>query len=44
MWDALYTFYGGEKNVLRAKAESFRGKFNDMRMHEVRILLNVALG
>ena len=34
MWDVLYTIYGGDKNVLRAKAKSLRGKFDDMRMQE----------
>ena len=34
MWDALATIYGGDKNVLRAKVESLRGKFNDMRIEE----------
>ena len=34
MWDALHTIYGGDKNVLRAKAESLRGKFDDMRVQE----------
>ena len=34
MWDALHTIYEGDKNVLRAKAENLRGKFDDMRMHE----------
>ena len=24
MWDALYTIYGGEKNVQRAKLESLK--------------------
>ena len=32
MWDALYTIYGGDKNVQRAKFESLRGKFDDIRM------------
>ena len=32
--DALHTLYGGDKNVLRAKVESLRGKFDDMRMQE----------
>ena len=32
MWDALHTIYGGEKNVQRAKFESLRGKFDDIRM------------
>ena len=35
MWDALTTIYGGDTNVLRAKVESLRGKFDDMRMEEV---------
>ena len=34
MWDALHTIYGGDKNVLRAKAKSLKGKFDDMRMEE----------
>ena len=34
MWDALTTIYGGDKNVQRAKSESLRGKFDDMRMEE----------
>ena len=34
MWDTLHTIYGGDKNVLRAKYESLRGKFDDMRMQE----------
>lgn len=34
MWDAIQTIYGGDTNVLRAKSESLRGKFNDMRMQE----------
>ena len=34
MWDTLHTIYGGDKNVLRAKAKSLRGKFDDMRMQE----------
>ena len=34
MWDALYTIYGGDKNILRAKSESLRGNFDDMRMQE----------
>ena len=34
MWNALATIYGGDTNVLRAKAESLRGKFDDMRMEE----------
>ena len=34
MWDSLHTIYGGDKNVLRAKAESLRGKFNDIKMQE----------
>ena len=34
MWDALNTIYGGEKNVQRAKYESLRGKFDDMKTEE----------
>ena len=34
MWDALNTIYGGDKNVQRAKYESLRGKFDDMKMEE----------
>ena len=34
MWDALKTIYGGDKNVQRAKLESLRGKFDEMRMEE----------
>ena len=34
IWDALHTIYGGDKNVQRAKSESLRGKFDDMRMEE----------
>ena len=34
MWDDIEKMYGGDKNVLRAKAKSLRGKFDDMRMKE----------
>ena len=34
MWGALATIYGGDANVRRDKAESLRGKFDDMRMEE----------
>ena len=34
MWDFLTTIYGGDSNVLRAKAEILRGKFDEMRMEE----------
>ena len=34
MLDALTTIYEGDANVLRAKAESLRGNFDDMRMEE----------
>ena len=34
MWDALQKIYEGDNNVLRAKAESLRGKFDEMRMQE----------
>ena len=44
MWDVLKTIYGGDKNVQRAKSKSLRGKFDEMRMEEVRLLLNMLLG
>ena len=34
MWDAIEIVYGGDKNVLRAKDECLRGKFDGMRMQE----------
>lgn len=34
IWDAIEKIYGGDRNVLRAKSESLRGKFDDMRMQE----------
>ena len=34
MWDALKTIYGGDKNVQRAKSESLRGNFYEMKMEE----------
>ena len=34
IWDALHTIYRGDTNILRAKSESLRGKFDDMRMQE----------
>ena len=34
MWKALSDIYGGDQNVQRAKRESLRGKFDDMRMEE----------
>ena len=38
MWDALKTIYGGDKNVQRAKLESLRGNFDDMKMVEGQIV------
>ena len=32
MWDSLHTIYGGDTDFVRAKYESLRGKFNDMKM------------
>ena len=32
MWDTLVAIYGGDTDVLRAKAESLGGKFDDMKM------------
>src|SRR5271156_227488 len=34
MWDKLKLVHGGDTNVLRAKVESLRGKFDDLRMKE----------
>ena len=34
MWNKLEEIYGGDDNVRRAKAESLRGKFDQMRMRE----------
>ena len=34
MWDSLKTIYGGDKNVQRAKLESLKGKFDEMRIEE----------
>jgi len=34
MWDKLKLVHGGDANVLRAKAESLRGKFDDLKMKE----------
>lgn len=34
MWDTLQTIYRGDKNVLREKSESLRGKFDEMRITE----------
>ena len=34
MWDTLARIYGGDLNVLKVKAESLRGKFDEMRMQE----------
>ena len=44
MWDALKTVYGGEKNVQRAKSESLKGKFDDMKMEEGENCSNMLLG
>lgn len=34
IWDTLTTIYGGDTNVLRAKSESLRGNFDEMKMLE----------
>ena len=34
MWEALSNIYGGDKNVQRAKRESLKGKFDEMRIEE----------
>lgn len=38
MWDKSAKIHEGEKNVLRAKVESLRGNFDDMRMKEGEIV------
>ena len=34
MWKALLNIYGGDENFQRAKRESLRGNFDEMRMEE----------
>ena len=34
MWKKLKEIYGGDDNVRRAKAESLRGQFDQMKMRE----------
>ena len=34
MWKSLSNIYGADENVQRAKRESLRGKFGEMRMEE----------
>ncbi len=34
MWDSIENIYRGDKNVLRAKSKSLKGKFDDMRVQE----------
>ena len=34
MWTTLSTIYGGDENVQRAKRESLKGNFDDMKMEE----------
>ena len=34
MWETLSTIYAGHDNVKRAKRESLRGKFDDMKIEE----------
>ena len=34
MWETLSNIYGGDDNVKRAKRESLRAKFDDMKMEE----------
>lgn len=38
MWVRLTQTHGGDKNVLRDKFESLRGKFDDMRIKEGEIV------
>ena len=41
MWETLSNIYGGDDNVKRAKRESLRGKFDDMKWKKERMLLNM---
>ena len=41
MWNKIKEIYGGDDNVKRAKAESLRGQFDQMKMREDEILLNM---
>ena len=34
MWTTLSTIYGGDENVQKAKRESLRGKFDDMKIED----------
>ena len=34
MWNKIKEIYGGDDNVKRAKAESLRGQFDQMKMRE----------
>ena len=43
MRDTLHTIYGGDKNVLRAKAKSLRGLMIS-ECKKVRILVSIAQG
>ena len=36
MWNKLKDIYGGDENVRRDKVESLRGKFDQMRMREIK--------
>ena len=43
MWEALSNIYRGDQNVQRAKRESLKGKFDDIRWRKVRTLPNMPL-
>ena len=43
MWDAIEKIYGGDKNVVRAKYKSIRGKLMILEWKKVRILFNFVL-
>lgn len=34
MWDKMTLMRGGDQNVIRAKENNLRGKYDDMRMKE----------
>ena len=44
MWIRLKEIYGGDDNVRRAKAESLRGQFDQIRMREDETFPNMLKG
>ena len=40
MWKKIYYIYGGDENVKRAKIESLKGQFDQMKMKEGENIIN----